>query len=64
VCTTELAEVARLSEEFKKRGVKVIGISANNLSDHEKWIKDINEYGSKTGPCEVQFPIVSDGHTS
>jgi glutaredoxin/glutathione-dependent peroxiredoxin len=61
VCTTELGEVARLQEEFAKRGVKVIGISANGLADHEAWIKDINDYGTKQkGPTDVRFPIVRD----
>ncbi|KAJ7677365.1 1-Cys peroxiredoxin [Mycena rosella] len=60
VCTTELGEVARRSDDFAKRNVKVIGISANNLDDHTKWIKDINEYGGKVGPTDVQFPIIAD----
>ena len=59
VCTTELGEVARRAEDFKKRGVKVIGISANNLSDHNKWVVDINDFGNRYGPTDVQFPIVS-----
>lgn len=59
VCTTELGEVARRADDFAKRNVKVIGISANNLTDHHKWIQDINDYGSKVGPTDVQFPIVS-----
>ena len=59
VCTTELGEVARRAEDFKKRNVKVIGISANGLDQHEKWIKDINEYGTKSsGKTQVEFPIV------
>ena len=45
--------------DFEKRGVKLIGLSANGLADHEKWVKDINEWGSKTGPTDVQYPIVS-----
>ncbi|PPQ92395.1 hypothetical protein CVT25_008745 [Psilocybe cyanescens] len=60
VCTTELGEVARRSEDFKKRNVKVIGISANGLDEHEKWVKDINSYGASTGPTDVQFPIIAD----
>ncbi|KIJ39496.1 hypothetical protein M422DRAFT_230739 [Sphaerobolus stellatus SS14] len=60
VCTTELGEVARRDEDFKKRNVKVIGISANGLEDHNKWVKDINDYGSKSSPTDVQFPIIAD----
>lgn len=59
VCTTELGEVARRAKDFAKRNVKVIGISANGLEDHHAWVKDINEYGGKVGPTDVQFPIVS-----
>jgi alkyl hydroperoxide reductase subunit AhpC len=58
VCTTELGEVARKSEEFKKRDVKVIGLSANGLESHHKWIKDINEIGNQIAPTDVRFPIV------
>jgi len=60
VCTTELGEVARRAPDFAKRGVKVIGISANGLKEHDAWIKDINEYGSKYAPTNVQFPIIAD----
>ncbi|KAF7364195.1 1-cys peroxiredoxin [Mycena sanguinolenta] len=60
VCTTELGEVARRSEDFAKRSVKVIGISANNLDDHRRWIKDINDFGAQVGPTDVQFPIIAD----
>ncbi|KXN83711.1 Mitochondrial peroxiredoxin PRX1 [Leucoagaricus sp. SymC.cos] len=61
VCTTELGEVARRAPDFQKRNVKVIGISANDLGDHEKWVVDIKEYGEATsGPTDVQFPIIAD----
>ncbi|KAF7312144.1 1-cys peroxiredoxin [Mycena indigotica] len=60
VCTTELGEVARRAPDFANRNVKVIGISANNLDDHKKWIDDINSYGGKVGPTDVQFPIIAD----
>ncbi|KAH9843668.1 1-Cys peroxiredoxin [Rhodofomes roseus] len=61
VCTTELAEVARKSDEWAKRNVKVIGLSANDLKDHARWVEDINEYGTKAlGPTSVNFPIIAD----
>ncbi|KAJ5225698.1 hypothetical protein N7468_006923 [Penicillium chermesinum] len=56
VCTTELGAFARLKNEFDKRGVKMIGLSANDLGSHDEWIKDINEVGS----TDVQFPIIAD----
>ncbi|EKV06361.1 Peroxiredoxin-6 [Penicillium digitatum] len=56
VCTTELGTFARLQKEFDARGVKMIGLSANELGSHDQWIKDINEVGS----TEVQFPIIAD----
>ncbi|KIY67035.1 thioredoxin-like protein [Cylindrobasidium torrendii FP15055 ss-10] len=61
VCTTELGEVARRFPDFQKRNTKVIGLSANGLAEHEKWIKDIEEFGGKTvGPTEVTYPIIAD----
>ena len=51
--------MARRASEFANRNVEVIGISVNSLEDHYKWIQDINDYGSKVGPTDVRFPIVS-----
>ncbi|KAJ6139056.1 Peroxiredoxin AhpC-type [Penicillium samsonianum] len=56
VCTTELGAFARLQNEFDARGVKMIGLSANELGSHDQWIKDINEVAS----TQVQFPIIAD----
>ena len=56
VCTTELGAMAKIEPEFTKRGVKIIGLSANTLDSHEGWIKDIDEV---TGSC-VNFPIIAD----
>src|SRR5690606_682213 len=48
VCTTELGRVAALKPEFDKRGVKVIGLSVDGVSDHEGWSQDIEDVtGSK-----------------
>ncbi|CAI2169576.1 18985_t:CDS:2 [Funneliformis geosporum] len=57
VCTTELGEVARRSSDFAQRGVKILGLSANELKDHEKWVEDINEVNN----VNVDFPIIADG---
>ncbi|KAL2820966.1 thioredoxin-like protein [Aspergillus cavernicola] len=56
VCTTELGAFAKLKDEFYQRGVKMIGLSANDLGSHGDWIKDINEV---TG-SDLQFPIIAD----
>jgi alkyl hydroperoxide reductase subunit AhpC len=56
VCTTELGAFAKLEPEFAKRNVKLIGLSANGLESHKKWIEDIDEVsGSK-----LTFPIIAD----
>jgi alkyl hydroperoxide reductase subunit AhpC len=56
VCTTELGLVAALQDEFDERNVKVIGLSANELESHEKWIADINEVNN----VDLKFPIIAD----
>ena len=56
VCTTELGAFAKLKDEFERRGVKMIGLSANDLSSHDRWIEDINEIAQ----TKLQFPISAD----
>ena len=56
VCNTELGRTAALSEEFEKRGVKVLALSVDPVDKHLAWIKDINE----TQHVSVQFPIIAD----
>ena len=34
----------------------MIGLSANDLSSHDRWIADINE----TSKTDLQFPIIAD----
>ncbi len=56
VCTTELGEVAKLKSEFAKRGVKVIGLSVDAVSDHEGWAQDIED----TQGVKLNFPLIGD----
>ncbi|MDP7371769.1 MAG: peroxiredoxin [Nitrospinota bacterium] len=56
VCTTELGYMAKLKPEFDKRNCKVIGISVDCFSDHEKWSKDIE---SSQGHA-VNYPLIGD----
>ena len=56
VCTTELGYLARLQPEFAKRNAKVIGLSVDAVSDHERWLADIKE---ATGG-DVTYPIIGD----
>lgn len=56
VCTTELAEAARLKPEFDKRGVKIIGLSVDQLGNHSGWAADIEE----TQGQALNFPVIAD----
>jgi alkyl hydroperoxide reductase subunit AhpC len=56
VCTTELGYLAKLEPEFKRRNVKIIGLSVDKVGDHDRWKADIREV---TGG-DVQYPMIGD----
>ena len=56
VCTTELGYMASIEPEFKKRNVKIIGLSVDPLDKHEAWASDIEE----TQGTAPNYPIISD----
>uniref|UniRef100_A0A7E4VG88 1-Cys peroxiredoxin n=1 Tax=Panagrellus redivivus TaxID=6233 RepID=A0A7E4VG88_PANRE len=76
VCTTELARVVQLSDEFTKRGVKLIALSIDSANSHARWAPDIlhiAKYGftnedtqeNQATPTvhrhtELPFPIIAD----
>lgn len=60
VCTTELGQVARLSAEFQKRGVKPIAVSVDPLDSHLNWVKDIEE----TQGVHMNYPLLADADKS
>ncbi len=56
VCTTELGTMAGLEGEFKKRNTKIIGLSVDSVSSHEKWEKDIEDVKG----FKVNYPMIGD----
>jgi len=56
VCTTELGAMAKITDDFKKRNVKVLAVSVDGLDSHKSWVNDINE----TQGCTVSYPIIAD----
>jgi len=56
VCTTEMGRTAQLSNQFKARKTKPLGLSTDSVEEHTSWMKDVDETQSTT----VDFPIVAD----
>lgn len=56
VCTTELGYLAKIEPEFRKRNVKIIGLSVDPVGDHDRWKVDIRDV---TGG-DVQYPMIGD----
>ena len=56
ICTTELGFMAGLKSEFDKRNTKVIGISVDGVSEHEKWSQDIE----KSQGHKLNYPLIGD----
>ena len=56
VCTTELGYMARIQPEFEKRNTKIIALSVDATSDHEGWVKDIEE----TQGTAPTYPLIAD----
>jgi alkyl hydroperoxide reductase subunit AhpC len=56
VCTTELGYMAKVKPEFDKRGVKIIGLSADAVESHARWSADIKE----TQGVAPNYPMIGD----
>ena len=56
VCTTELGSMAKMKPQFDQRGVKLIGISIDNVETHRRWKNDIADV---TGSA-VNYPMIGD----
>jgi len=56
VCTTELGAFAARKSEFDKRNAKIIGLSVDDVTSHERWKGDIAETQGST----LNFPLIGD----
>lgn len=56
ICTTELSVVAKLKDTWEALGVKVIGLSVDDVEENVNWGADIEKYGG----AEVFYPIICD----
>ncbi|OMH83102.1 Peroxiredoxin-2 [Zancudomyces culisetae] len=57
VCPTEIIAFSQKAEEFKKRGVEVLGISCDSAYSHFQWTSMERHEG---GVGQLNFPLVSD----
>jgi peroxiredoxin (alkyl hydroperoxide reductase subunit C) len=57
VCPSEIIAFDRKLEEFKSRGVEVIGVSTDSHFSHWAWKNTPAEHG---GIGNIQFPLVAD----
>ncbi len=55
VCTTEFVAFQKRYEEFEKLGVKLIGMSIDQVFSHIKWVEWIKE----NLDVEIKFPVVA-----
>ena len=56
VCTTELGYMAKIKPDFERRNVKIIGLSVDPVSDHARWVTDIEE----TQGHAPNYPMIGD----
>lgn len=53
-CTTELDAMAKLDHEFAKRNTKIIGLTVDTVSDHERWALQ------ETQGARLNYPMIGD----
>ncbi|CAL4326246.1 peroxiredoxin C [Buchnera aphidicola] len=57
VCPSEIIEFNKLYTDFKKRNVKIVGVSIDSVFVHQAWQKTLPKNG---GIGQINFPMVSD----
>ena len=56
VCTTELIGFARQHDLFRRRNVKLIGLSVDSIHAHLAWVRNIQEKMN----VSIPFPMIAD----
>jgi peroxiredoxin (alkyl hydroperoxide reductase subunit C) len=59
VCSTELTEFARRSDEFAARNTKLIGISIDSIHSHLAWVENLRQIMG----IRLPFPMIADLRT-
>lgn len=61
VCSTEILELAALSDEFKKLNTQILVMSTDSRNSHIEWVNSLEEIKYKgREPKEIDFPLISD----
>lgn len=56
VCSTELGEFARRSDEFAKRNTKLIGLSIDSIHSHLAWVENLK----RIADIHINYPLIAD----
>lgn len=56
ICTTEMASIASLSQDWKEANVKTLALSGSTIDDQRAWHEDI----ARLFGLEVEFPCAHD----
>lgn len=61
VCSTEIMELARMQDDFKKLNTQVMVISTDGLNSHIQWVHSLEsiEMNGAYIP-KIEFPIIAD----
>ncbi|MEW6747750.1 MAG: peroxiredoxin [Planctomycetota bacterium] len=56
VCSTELTEFAKNENEFRRRKVKLIGLSVDSIHSHLAWRENLRQIMD----CTINYPLIAD----
>jgi peroxiredoxin 2/4 len=61
VCSTEILQLAKMQDDFKKLGIELIVVSTDELETHAQWKKSMETLKlDNDGPFKIKFPLVDD----